>query len=213
MRCMLCGTENREEAKRCKQCGSALDRDTTSLVNSRRTPAPTILDTGAAHDGQPSTQRKTQYVSPDLIGQGLHGEDVSQQAGLAGNVRKTQYVPHNAAADKPPAAESKPRIAGFLVTFTWDLSGQSFPVREGKNLVGSSATCDFVLPVDRAMSNEHFAVMVRNGRVKVRDLTSTNATRVDGAEIWGEAVDVEHGAHIEAGDTKFVLVLLPLAGA
>jgi pSer/pThr/pTyr-binding forkhead associated (FHA) protein len=59
------------------------------------------------------------------------------------------------------------------------------------------------------MSSEHFVVMVRGGRIKVRDLTTTNATTVDGVEIWGDSADATHGTKIKAGDTEFVLVLIP----
>jgi len=128
---------------------------------------------------------------------------------MPGAKRKTVYVPPEEVERQVGATVARPRVVGFLVTYTWDPGGEFFAFREGKNVVGSAQGCDFALGRDRAMSGQHFAVMVRGGKVRVKDLDSTNATKVDGQEIWGEAVDVRHGSVVKAGDTTFRVVLVP----
>jgi pSer/pThr/pTyr-binding forkhead associated (FHA) protein len=107
-----------------------------------------------------------------------------------------------------------PPLVGFLSSFSARPDGVYFPVREGRNRFGSDPSqVDHALPWDRAMSGRHFALMVRNGRVRVLDENSTNATRVDGVEIWGDAEDANHGSIIQAGDTTFELTLIPSRSA
>jgi hypothetical protein len=199
-----------------------MDTSPSDLFRPRRTPAPTILETGLGAMAAVGT-RKTLIMPSALHGSPGSAQRPSDSRLSPASSRKTQYIPPNhEQCQADPASQllpgtatpvrtsaALPPIAGFLVSFTWDTSGHSYPIREGKSVVGSSASCDFVVAADPALSGEHFAVMVRGGRVKVRDLNSTNATRIDGIEIWGEAVDVTHGCSVEAGDTAFVLVLLP----
>ena len=42
MKCMLCGTDNREEAQRCKGCAAVLSKNGSVLPRVR--PTPTLLD-------------------------------------------------------------------------------------------------------------------------------------------------------------------------
>jgi pSer/pThr/pTyr-binding forkhead associated (FHA) protein len=129
----------------------------------------------------------------------------------SGHGKKTQYVPPEAMKAQAASVQASvlPPLSGFLVTYSWDTAGLWFPVREGKNTYGSGKSCDGVVHQDRALSGEHFAIMCRNGEIRVRDLASTNATVVDGNEVWGETVVATHGSNIRAGDTTFVLVLIP----
>ncbi len=157
--------------------------------------------------------RKTEYVSPQEQAAAPKAPPVSGR-----RARKTVYVPppdETDAATSPKSGEARvatplPRLVGFLVTYSWEKSGESFSVREGKNTFGSDPVlCDGALTRDRAMSGQHFAVMVRGGKFRVRDLDSTNATRVDDEEIWGDSVEAHHASTIRAGDTRFQLVLIP----
>lgn len=202
MRCMLCGTDNRDGAVRCKSCGGSLEAAPKGPVGVQKTPAPTVLEGSppASPSGEP--KRKTAYVPPEKVLEPVPG-------GLAGGKRKTVYVPPEEAERQVGATAARPRVVGFLVTYTWDPGGEFFAFREGKNVVGSGEGCDFVVARDRAMSGQHFAVLVRGSVVRVRDLDSTNATKVDGQEIWGEAAEVRHGSVVKAGDTTFRVVLVP----
>lgn len=209
MGCMLCGTENREGAQKCKQCGSDLTRESKPLVGSRNTPAPTILVANSPDNSKSGNNRKTEYISAEPKADSSSPAQESRDAPARNNSRKTQYVaPADLASDAINAA-GKPRLIGFLVSYTWSASGDAFKIYDGKNSFGSSNTVDSPVPLDRAMSSEHFVVMVRGDRIKIRDLTTTNATTVDGVEIWGDSADAVHGTKIKAGDTEFVVTLIP----
>lgn len=267
MKCMLCGTENRDEAIRCKGCGSSL-KGTSAKGGGKRTPAPTVLEgssqkvpivptptptpqqpaspapsiqqpqVGPAQPAPPTGgKRKTQFVPPEELGVGNRPQQAptpqptpqaatqAQPAGArrttADAKRKTVYVPPEGlpSVDRPPSVSgshvahqgrpSQPRLTGFLVSFTWDTSGQWFPIREGKNFFGTKPDADGSVPNDVAMSSEHFVVHCRGKRVVVKDLGSTNATFVDDEELSYEHTDAHQGAVIRAGDTLFQLMLVP----
>lgn len=202
MRCMLCGTDNREGALRCKSCGGSLETAPKGPGVPGKTPAPTVLEGTPPPAPVSDSKRKTTLVPPGVV---LEPAAPPQFEGK----RKTVYVPPEEAEKQAGATVARPRVVGFLVTYTWDPAGEFCAFREGKTEVGSAQGCDFTLPRDRAMSGRHFAVMVRGGKVRVKDLDSTNATKVDGVEIWGEAADVRHGSAIKAGDTTFRVVFVP----
>ena len=209
MGCMLCGTENREGAQKCKQCGSDLTRESKPLVGSRNTPAPTILVANSPDNSKSGNNRKTEYISAEPTAGNSSPAQEPRDAPARNNARKTQYVsPSDLAADAVNVS-GKPRLVGFLVSYTWSASGDAFKIYDGKNSFGSSSAVDSPIPSDRAMSSEHFVVMVRGDRIKVRDLTTTNATMVDGVEIWGDSADAVHGTKIKAGDTEFIVTLIP----
>lgn len=208
MRCMLCGTANREDANKCKQCGSDLTKEAKPFVGSRNTPAPTILAPSGASGGTGSN-RKTEYVSPESVAEPAITADKPRSASAGSSARKTQYLSPDDLSSESASSGSKPRLVGFLVSYTWNTSGDAFKIYDGKNSFGSGTAVDSRVSSDRAMSSEHFVVMVRGEKIKIRDLTSTNATTVDGVEIWGDSADAAHGTKIKAGDTEFVLALIP----
>ncbi|HNX19537.1 MAG TPA: FHA domain-containing protein [Acidobacteriota bacterium] len=206
MKCMLCGTENRAEAQHCKGCGASLTNPHSRPIGA--SPAPTIHEAAPAGDA-----RRTRIATPE---EQSAADAAARQPAAAGGARRTVYVPPEAgeraeAAARSAAPSALPRIVGFLVSYTWDHSGQVFPLREGKNTFGSRPDCDGPVTQDRAMSGQHFAVMCRAGQVRVRDLDSTNATTVDGQEIWGDSSAADHASVIKAGDTVFQVVLIPPA--
>lgn len=202
MRCMLCGTENREGAVRCKQCSHVLDSQSKEHLGKSKTPEPTVLENDASNPVDYQQAKRKTDVLPDSGGVPIPP---------GGKKRRTVFIPPK---DLPfqSGHTAKARIAGFLVTFSWDSGGQSAAFRDGKTIVGSAQGCDLCISQDTAMSGQHFAIMVRAGHVKVRDLDSTNATEADGCEIWGDAADLRHGSIIKAGGTTFVVVLIPSAG-
>ena len=74
-------------------------------------------------------------------------------------------------------------------------------LRPGKTVVGRE-NADIVA-ADKTLSARHFEIDNRNGEFFIRDLGSTNGTRVDGQPLTGTA-RLDNGARIEAGETTFV---------
>jgi hypothetical protein len=209
MGCMLCGTENREGAQKCKQCGSDLARESKPLVGSRNTPAPTILVPSSPENSKLGNNRKTEYISTEPEADNSSPAQEPREAPARNNSRKTHYVSPSDFATDAVNVSGKPRLVGFLVSYTWNASGDAFKIYDGKNSFGSSSAVDSPIPSDRTMSSEHFVVMARGDWIKIRDLTTTNATMVDGVEIWGDSADAVHGTKIKAGDTEFIVTLIP----
>ena len=74
-------------------------------------------------------------------------------------------------------------------------------LKEGKTVVGREDSD--ILVADEALSAQHFEVDNREGRFSIRDLSSTNGTRVNG-ELLNRTVELKSGDRIEAGHTTFV---------
>ncbi len=92
-------------------------------------------------------------------------------------------------------------LVGHLrVTGSMNLDAPS-ALRPGKTIVGRE-DADIVV-FDSTLSARHFEIENRDGRFLVRDLGSTNGTRVNGEPLVGTA-ELEDGDRIEAGKTKFV---------
>lgn len=74
-----------------------------------------------------------------------------------------------------------------------DISVSSQPTAIGRK----NAT---ILVEDEKCSRLHAEIFVRNGRVVIRDLRSSNGTFVDGRKVEVEAIKV--GSHIKIGNTN-----------
>ena len=209
MRCMLCGTANLEDAHQCNQCGSDLSKEAKPFLSGRSTPAPTILVANAPQPVKRDVGTKTEYIVSGSDADIAGSRESADEATGYKSAMKTHYISPDDAAAAASQVASTPKLVGFLVSYTWNISGDAFSIYEGKNSFGSSHAVDSPIPSDRAMSAEHFVVMVRAGRIKIKDSTTTNATIVDGVEIWGDSADAAHGSRIKAGETEFILTLIP----
>ena len=208
-KCILCGTENRGEAMRCKGCGATLTSTPRPVI--AKPPKPTILEDLPSSQGLAQSpaagKRRTTIATPEE--QEMAKASVGQAGGKGGVGRKTRYVGPEEEEKISGQAQALPRLVGYMVSYTWETSGRGYPIREGKNVFGSQSGCDGHIHNDNAMSGKHFAVMYRKGTFRIRDLDSTNATVVDGQEIWGDSTEAHQGSVIKAGDTLFQLLVVP----
>lgn len=92
-------------------------------------------------------------------------------------------------------------LVGHLrVTGSMSLEAPS-ALRPGKTVVGRE-NADIVA-ADKTLSARHFEIENRDGEFLVRDLGSTNGTRVNG-QMLNRASKLQNGDRIEAGETTFV---------
>lgn len=96
--------------------------------------------------------------------------------------------------DRPPAAAPAPAPA--VARYVLRGPGVDAELTEGIMVVGRSRRCDVVL-TDPNVSRQHAELRLRNGVVAVRDLDSTNGTRVNGRTI--REATVHAGDRIELG--------------
>ncbi len=99
---------------------------------------------------------------------------------------------------------------GFLVTYTWQNDGQLFPVREGRNYLGSDPDSDVALDGDPQLSGRHATILFRGQGFWIDDEKSMNGTFVDG-ECVEEKQPLANYAEIRTGSTvwRFVMVDRP----
>src|SRR5262245_57933629 len=82
---------------------------------------------------------------------------------------------------------------------------KSIPIRSFPFLIGRGVDCQ-LRPASSLVSERHCALVVRQGRVVVEDLGSTNGTLVDGQAI-AAATELEDQQRLQIGPIEFQIVL------
>jgi len=115
---------------------------------------------------------------------------------MAGGTRRAQTV----------AVDPERRIVGVLITYSWQKSGQVFPILEGRNLIGKDPEqCDIAIPQDATLSAVNSFITYRRHFV-VGDKVSMSGTDVDGEPIETEFVPLRNYAKIRTGSTYWTFV-------
>jgi pSer/pThr/pTyr-binding forkhead associated (FHA) protein len=91
-----------------------------------------------------------------------------------------------------------------LVLVAGGAEGCEFALERPKTVIGRGPGADLCFE-DDAMSRQHAAVAFVDSGFRVRDLSSTNGTRVNGAEVT--AAELKHGDRVKLGEHVFELVL------
>jgi pSer/pThr/pTyr-binding forkhead associated (FHA) protein len=81
--------------------------------------------------------------------------------------------------------------------------GKTIPIPVAQFLIGRDEACQ-LRPSSPAISKRHCALLVKSGKVFVRDFGSTNGTFVNDEQVSGE-VEVKHNDKIRVGPLEFVL--------
>jgi pSer/pThr/pTyr-binding forkhead associated (FHA) protein len=103
-----------------------------------------------------------------------------------------------------PTESASPRKRASLVVLTGPRVGESLPLEKPRTIVGRGPGVDLTLD-DPAMSRQHMAVEIRDGRFQVRDLDSTNGLMLNGRIIT--AGELKHGDRLKAGDHELEFIL------
>ena len=96
------------------------------------------------------------------------------------------------------------RQSASCVILTGPRAGEEFILVKPRTLVGRGPGVDVALD-DPAMSRQHMALEIRDGRFHVRDLDSTNGVMVNGRIVT--AAELKHGDRIQAGDQELELIV------
>ena len=104
-----------------------------------------------------------------------------------------------------PAQERK--LVGFLVSYDLDERGKSFPLFEGKNLVGSDRGCDVFIENVPAISGKHLTILYRKNLFLFKDEFSTNGTYIDG-EMQSEG-QLDKECIITIGGISIYFIMVP----
>src|SRR5262245_46361022 len=79
--------------------------------------------------------------------------------------------------------------------------GKALPITLSQFVIGRDPQCH-LRPASVAVSKRHCAILVRNGKVFVRDFDSTNGTFVNDQQIKGE-VELKHEDKLKVGALIF----------
>ncbi len=98
-------------------------------------------------------------------------------------------------------------VVGWLLGTNGLYLGMDFPIREGKNTIGSLDKNDIVLK-HTSISPEHAFIRNMNGdEFTLADLNSTKGTRVNGAQVHdAELID---NYPLQLGDLEFIFKCVP----
>lgn len=102
------------------------------------------------------------------------------------------------------------RLRGWVATFDFDPTGESFTLRAGRNVVGRDPReADIFLGNDPRVSRRHCVVMAREHEVWLRDLDSELGTRVNDQELGTDPVRLNDGDRVQVGSYVLLVKLLP----
>src|SRR5437868_10241951 len=88
-------------------------------------------------------------------------------------------------------------------TVKWE--GKTIPITLSQFLIGRDPQCH-LRPASPVISKRHCAVLIRNGKVFVRDFDSTNGTFVNEQPVKGE-VELKHEDKLKVGPLSFRVVM------
>lgn len=97
-----------------------------------------------------------------------------------------------------------------LVVASGSHEGRVIPLTGPQFLIGRDPQCQ-LRPASQAISKLHCAVLIRDGRVYVKDFGSTNGTVVNEQLVQDTEVVVEDGAALRVGPLDFYLKIEALA--
>ena len=83
-------------------------------------------------------------------------------------------------------------------------AGKVVPLTRSETVVGRARSCDVSLS-DPEVSRQHLTLAVTRSGIRVRDLSSTNGTRVEGHRIAASESVISIGAAIRLGDSTLVV--------
>lgn len=230
-KCPKCSAENRDQARHCSACGGPLtpsdsgvrycpsgrhpmdpgwdvcpycaSEDAASREPSPTVPEGSVPDLPSPPGGQGSRRRT---VIDPLAGR-PPGPTVDVGPPSGPGRKKTVFAPPETEADGPLPEPGMRRIVAVLVTYTWKPEGQLFPVREGRNYLGSDPDCEISLDLDPQMSARHATIIYRGKDFWVDDEKSMNGTYVNGESVE-ERQRLPDAARIQTGATVWKFVSL-----
>ena len=91
---------------------------------------------------------------------------------------------------------------GWVVAMSGDLKGRDFRLTPGKNVLGTSATCDIVL-TDQYMSSRHSTINYDDGLFTLVDLDSTNGSYVNDKRVSREELIDNDKVRLGRSELKF----------
>lgn len=93
----------------------------------------------------------------------------------------------------------------LMVLSAGTAAGKALPITTAQFIIGRDPGCN-LRPASAMISKRHCAVIVKNGKVSLRDFESTNGTFVNDQQIQGE-VPLKDGDVLKVGPLSFKVVI------
>lgn len=93
----------------------------------------------------------------------------------------------------------------LMVLSAGKAAGKALPINVAQFIIGRDPECN-LRPASAMISKRHCTVIVKNGRVFMRDFESTNGTFVNDQQIKGE-VEIKDGDVLKVGPLSFKAVI------
>ena len=107
------------------------------------------------------------------------------------------------------ASEARRPLVGWIYSFDFDPSGQSWILRHGRSGIGRDPAENLILlERDPSISRRHASLICRESGVYLRDGDSQYGTRVNGEEIGLDARQLADGDQIQICGYTLTLRLL-----
>ena len=90
-----------------------------------------------------------------------------------------------------------------LVLLKKDGTKKVFPVRDKATTLGRGSECDLCIPL-QVVSRRHCQLSQEENTLKVRDLSSSNGTFLNGQKI-GDETEAKPGDHLQVGPLTFTI--------
>ena len=158
----------------------------------RNAPAPSATPAASAAQAPPQVGKKATQFGDDS----------------APPIQGTGYKPH--AQQAPAAARHLGRVVGWMISFSFNPTGQEYVLREGRNRISKGKDTDISLFYDETVSDPHAVIQYRGGKIAIMDDGSTNGTFVNGEDIGfrGTAHPLVHGDVVKIGQSVFKVFVL-----
>ena len=109
------------------------------------------------------------------------------------------------------AVQDRRKLIGLLISYSNSPNGDFYPLYEGKNFIGRSASSNVFIQGDSSISERHMSILYRvvDQKIKFRDEQSSNGTYVNG-ELMDDG-DLKNFDKIRIGATQLLFMQIPLS--
>jgi hypothetical protein len=166
--------------------------------------ASTVVMDGALPPGFPPVGTAATVEPTRRAGEPVKSPTVMIKPPAGGEKKKTVIMGASGDASSAP----KPKLIGWLVTFSRDAAGRDYRLREGRSAIGSNFDNEVVITDDLKVSGHHATLLWQAGKLYLRDEMSTNGTFVNGAAISDQRKEIASGDKIQVGETELIVKII-----
>ena len=117
-------------------------------------------------------------------------------------IEETEIIETQIGKVEKKTYRSSRKLVGWLVTYSHDVMGEDFKIKEGKNTIGHDK-CNITV-TDPVMSGKHATILFQDNIYFLKDELSTHGTFVNDVKMRPDSSqEIKDGDIIKMGKTKF----------